>query len=135
MTKTPRTPRRAPEGALLSATDAADLLGIGRTRFWQLRKEFNLQRVEWSPETRPLYRRDDVLKLLGPQGGQDAPAGTPAEPSPQAATPPAPAKSRLAVDAGFKVMPGFEHITVEEWHEANRDATKRRQSAHLPDID
>ncbi|MFB2605155.1 hypothetical protein ACE04B_24730, partial [Rhizobium phaseoli] len=119
-------------GALLSATDAADLLGIGRTRFWQLRKEFNLQRVEWSPETRPLYRRDDVLKLVAvPQGEQGAQA---AEPVMQTATPSDP-KKVLAIDAGFKVSKGFEHITVEEWHEANRDALKRKQSAHLPDLE
>lgn len=131
MTKNDRTPRRTPEGALVSATDAADLLGIGRTRFWQLRKEFDLQRVPWSPETRPLYRREDVLKLVaGPQGGQDAPA----EPVQQTATPVDPKKVR-AVDAGFKVMPGFENITVEEWNEANRDALKRKQSAHLPDLE
>lgn len=131
MTKKERTPRRAPEGALLSATDAADLLGIGRTRFWQLRKEFDLQRVEWSPETRPLYRREDVLKLVAvPQGGH--PEVPSAEPVLQTATPPDP-KKVLAIDAGFKVMPGFEHITVEEWHEANRETQRMKQSAHLPD--
>ncbi|QIO64728.1 hypothetical protein [Rhizobium leguminosarum] len=137
MTKKIPTPRRTPEGALVSATDAADLLGIGRTRFWQLRKEFELQRVPWSPETRPLYRREDVLKLVaGPQGGQAVPAVPPAEPVAQTATAPRidPKKVR-AVDAGFKVMPGFEDITVEEWHEANRDALRRKQSAHLPDLE
>ncbi|MGR9238968.1 hypothetical protein ACU8OH_09175 [Rhizobium leguminosarum] len=136
MTKKERTPRPPPQGALLSATDAADPLGIGRTRFRQLRKEFDLQRVEWSPETRPLYRREDVLKLVeGPQGGQGAPvAPASAEPVPQTAIPPDPKKVR-AVDAGFKVAPGFEHITVEEWHEANRDALRRKQSAHLSDLE
>ncbi|MGO6689933.1 hypothetical protein [Rhizobium leguminosarum] len=135
MKKNDPTPRRTPEGALVSATDAADLLGIGRTRFWQLRKEFDLQRVPWSPETRPLYRREDVLKLVaGPQGGQDAPAVPSAEPV-KAETPPIDPKKVRAVDAGFKVMPGFEDITVEEWHESNRDALRRKQSAHLPDLE
>ncbi|MGO7501538.1 hypothetical protein [Rhizobium johnstonii] len=135
MKKADRIHRPAPQGALVSATDAADLLGIGRTRFWQLRKEFDLQRVPWSPETRPLYRREDVLKLVaGPQGGQDVPAVQPTEPV-KAETPPIDPKKVRAVDAGFKVMPGFEHITVEEWHEANRETQRMKQSAHLTDLE
>ncbi len=75
MTKKERIHRPIPQGELLSATDAADLLGIGRTRFWQLRKEFDLRRISWSPETRPLYRREDVMKLVAvPQSGQVEPA-------------------------------------------------------------
>lgn len=57
------TPAHTPVGELLSAAAGARLLGISRTRFWQLRKQFGLQRVAWSTETRPLYRRDDVLAL------------------------------------------------------------------------
>lgn len=74
MSKVNRTPKDTPISELLSATDAATLLGIGRTRFWQLRKSSDLQRVPWSPETRPLYRRADVLKLASvPQGEAAAP--------------------------------------------------------------
>ncbi|TBF08910.1 hypothetical protein [Rhizobium ruizarguesonis] len=115
MKKNDPTPRRTPEGALVSATDAADLLGIGRTRFWQLRKEFDLQRVPWSPETRPLYRREDVLKLVaGPQGGPDTPAVPSTEPVEAETTPVDPKKVR-AVDAGYQVPEHLWHLTVEEF--------------------
>jgi hypothetical protein len=50
-------------GETLNATEAARLLGIGRTRFWQLRVQYELQRVPWSNEARPRYRREDVLML------------------------------------------------------------------------
>ncbi len=75
MSRKRHTPSDTPQGELLSAIDAADLLGIGRTRFWQLRKSSGLQRVPWSPETRPLYRRADILELASvPQGEGAAPA-------------------------------------------------------------
>ncbi|MBY5338190.1 hypothetical protein HFO99_30515 [Rhizobium leguminosarum] len=135
MTKKERTHRPAPQGELLSIEDSMTLLSVGRTRFWQLRDEFKLEPVSWSARGKKpkglLYRREDVLKLKeGPQGVQIEPA----QPAP-AESPPIDPKKVRAVDAGFKVMPGFENITVEEWHEANRDALRRKQSAHLPDLE
>ncbi len=134
MNKRTRTPRRTTQSVLLSATAAADLLGIGRTRFWQLRKKFdNPKRVPWSPETRPLFRREDVLKFFVPQDEQEAvpDAATIAAPKP---TNPAP-RPVLAIDAGFKVAKGFEHITVEEWHAVERETQRMKQSVHLPDLE
>ncbi|MGV1985166.1 hypothetical protein ACQZ5N_00980 [Agrobacterium sp. 22-221-1] len=125
MSRIKRTPRNTPQSALLSATAAAELLGVGRTRFWQLRKEFKLERVPWSRDTRPLYRREDVLALAVPQGVQVEPAVDP-KPDP---------KKQLAIDAGFKVAPGFEHITVAEWHEANGLAERMKNSAHLRELE
>ncbi|RUX97456.1 hypothetical protein [Mesorhizobium sp. M7D.F.Ca.US.004.01.2.1] len=49
--------------ATLNAKQSAKLLGVGRTRWWQLRKQFGLQRVAWSSEGRPRYRREDVLAI------------------------------------------------------------------------
>ncbi|NKM69114.1 hypothetical protein [Rhizobium laguerreae] len=138
MTKKERTHRPAPQGELLSIEDSMTLLSVGRTRFWQLRDEFKLEPVSWSARGKKpkglLYRREDVLKLKESQGGIATNSSEPAQPAPAETTPVDPKKVR-AVDAGFKVSPGFEHITVEEWHEANRDALRRKQSAHLPDFE
>lgn len=58
-----KNPTKHPIIETLNAAQAAELLGIGRTRFWQLRKQFGLQRVAWSNENRPRYRREDVVAL------------------------------------------------------------------------
>ncbi|TJV38312.1 MAG: hypothetical protein E5Y02_30025 [Mesorhizobium sp.] len=50
-------------GETLNAKQAGALLGVGRTRFWQLRVRFGLKRVAWSNDHRPRYRREDVLAL------------------------------------------------------------------------
>ena len=50
-------------GETLNAKQAGALLGIGRTRFWQLRQQFGLKRVPWSNDHRPKYKREDVLAI------------------------------------------------------------------------
>ncbi len=64
-------PTNYPTIETLSASQAAELLGIGRTRFWQLRKQFGLQRVAWSNAARPRYRREDVLALKQAEPRED----------------------------------------------------------------
>lgn len=135
MTKKEPTPAATPEPLLLSIKDSMALLGIERTYFYHLRKEFGITPVPWSARGKKpkglLFRREDILKLAaGPQGGHDAPA--PAEPAEPVVPTTSDPKKVLAIDAGFKVSPGFEHITVEEWHEANRETQRMKQSAHLP---
>lgn len=97
--------------ATLSPTEAAAVLGVGRTKAYHLLKD--LTRVAWSSAKRPRYRRDDVLRLLGPTRG--APV--------------------LAIDAGRKVAAGFEHLTVEEFDAATVEANRIRRRADSSDPD
>jgi hypothetical protein len=53
-------------GETLSPEQAATLLGFSRTKFWRLLhrdKKIALERIAWSTEERPRYRREDVLAL------------------------------------------------------------------------
>jgi hypothetical protein len=97
--------------ATLSPTEAAAVLGVGRTKAYHLLKD--LTRVAWSSAKRPRYRRDHVLRLLGPPSGEPV----------------------LAIDAGRKVAAGFEHLTVEEFDKATAEANRVRRRAHLDDPD
>lgn len=63
------SPTKGQESATVNANEGAALLGIGRTRFWQLRQHYRLKRVEWSSAGRPRYRREDVLALQGRADG------------------------------------------------------------------
>jgi hypothetical protein len=108
----PPAPRSVPAHvATLSPTEAAAVLGVGRTKAYHLLKD--LTRVAWSSAKRPRYRRDHVLRLLGP---------TSAEPV-------------LAIDAGRKVAAGFEHLTVEEFDAATAEANRVRRRADSADPD
>lgn len=49
-------------GETLSPAEVMTLLGIKRTKTWELLKP--LKRVSWSTEKRPRYRREDVLRLV-----------------------------------------------------------------------
>ncbi len=116
MTKKDTTPSAVPETALLSATAAAKLLGLGRTRFWQLRQQFNLQKVSWSPATRPLYRYEDVMALRMPQGADRMEAATvpiisetSLASAPAQASPTGDAEERLA-RARAKFITSFAHL-------------------------
>jgi hypothetical protein len=65
-------------GETLSPTEVSALLGIKRTKTWELLKL--LKRVPWSTEKRPRYRREDVLRLVngaGPQLGETPTKGEP----------------------------------------------------------
>ncbi|MEW9807472.1 hypothetical protein ABUE31_15880 [Mesorhizobium sp. ZMM04-5] len=55
--------RTAPTGALLSATSAAMLLGVSRRHFYNLKERFDLWPCSAGTKARPLYRRDDILRL------------------------------------------------------------------------
>ncbi|MBY3194256.1 hypothetical protein [Rhizobium laguerreae] len=141
MSKDKRTPTSVPHDGIqrtLNVTQSYKLLGIERTHFFNLRNKHNLERLPKSTLKRPRYRLEDIKRIGVLEGYlQDQPeqsAVAPAEPV-KAEAPPIDPKKVRAIDAGFKVMPGFENITVEEWHEANRDAVRRKQSAHLPDLE
>lgn len=117
------------EPLLLSATAAAKLLGVGRTHFWKLRKKFDLQRVSWSTDIRPLYRREDVLALVSASNAHTAPH-TSVEPL-QGREDGA-AGERVTDDlrgerAGdhFGVNPGDENMTVDDWIEQERKRSNK----------
>jgi hypothetical protein len=50
----------------LNANEVAELLGVGRTQGFNLRKKYGLQRAPFSSAKRPLYLRDDVLRMVTP---------------------------------------------------------------------
>ncbi|TAV48498.1 hypothetical protein ELI30_09395 [Rhizobium leguminosarum] len=118
--KKTRVKRPRPEGGALNVTESADLLGISRGTFYKKLELFNLEPIPLlSTEHRPMYRREDVLRLLGPQGGQQiepdkAVESAPAEPA-KATTPPVDPKKVRAVDAGYQVPEHLWHLTVEEF--------------------
>lgn len=58
-------------GETLSPAEVMRLLGIKRTKTWELLKP--LKRVSWSTEKRPRYRRKDVLRLVQGTGGGETP--------------------------------------------------------------
>ncbi|CDZ56051.1 hypothetical protein [Neorhizobium galegae] len=106
MTRRNRTPRLTAQSELLSATGAAELLGIGRTRFWQLRKEIDLKPVPWARASRPLYRRADILALAGePQGEVSEIAPESVAPSERAPVALPDKGVKLHDPAGFDVKP------------------------------
>ncbi|MGQ2901717.1 hypothetical protein [Neoaquamicrobium sediminum] len=114
---------------LLSATDAAKLLGVGRTHFWKLRKQFNLQRVSWSTDIRPLYRREDVLNLVTGTEGHTTPhssveqsQGREEGKARERVTDPA---RRERAGDHFGVTPGDENLTVDEWLEQERKRSRK----------
>ncbi|OHV25219.1 hypothetical protein EOS93_23235 [Rhizobium sp. RMa-01] len=121
MKKKDTTPSAIPKTALLSATAAAKLIGLGRTRFWQLRQQFDLQKVSWSPATRPLYRYEDVMALRNREVADQDDHG---EAIPAAPVHARPAKAEaqeidprviLAVDAGYAVPEHLRHVTLAEF--------------------
>lgn len=80
-------------------------LQISRATFW--RKKY---KVHCRVGSRPRYRLEDLT---------NASEATPAP--------------VLAIDAGLLVAKGFEHMTVDEWHAADRATRMLRQRAHLSD--
>ncbi|MGO6665738.1 hypothetical protein [Rhizobium ruizarguesonis] len=138
--KKTRVKRPRPEGLFLSATASAELIGVGRTTFYKKLEKFGIKPVPvMSTEHRPMYRREDILKLgEKPQGGIATNSIEPAQPAPaepvEVEAPPIDPKKMRAVDAGFKVTPGFEHITVEEFEDSKRMVKRMKQSAHLPEF-
>ncbi|MGH2371443.1 MAG: helix-turn-helix domain-containing protein [Chloroflexota bacterium] len=57
----------------LTVNEAARLLGISRTRMWQLAKQHELETFELPADRRvKLFRRADVLALLNPRPKSEA---------------------------------------------------------------
>lgn len=57
-----------PESLTLSVKGAAKLLGMKRTAFFEFRKRVGLLPVTSSSESRPRYRRDDLVRLASANG-------------------------------------------------------------------
>lgn len=47
----------------LNVTESYTLLGVSRQTFYDLRKRVGLQRLAWSSERSPRYRREDIEAL------------------------------------------------------------------------